>query len=221
MIKRLLEKQGLEWFSTCYFIVGAMFSTIVVLSNILSAKFVCLCMFNHPLPAGLLIYPFSFVLTNLITEIYGKQKARLMTYTALGMSLLSFCFIKYVLWMPSFGEQKAFETVLGLSGLRIFSSMTSYVISQLVDIQIYSLIKQWTGLKWVWMRNNGSMLVSQLVDTLLIDIIFLWWGLGMVFSEIYPIMIFSYFYKMAFSLGGTPVLYLAIAAVKKGQTSKP
>lgn len=220
MIRRFLERQQLEWSSTCYFVVGAMFSTIVVLSNILSAKFVCLCAFNHPLPAGLLIYPFSFVLTNLITELYGKQKARLMTYTALGMSLLSFCFIKYVLWMPSFGEQEAFELVLGLSGLRIFSSMTSYVISQLVDIQIYSAIKQWTGLKWIWMRNNGSMLVSQLVDTVLIDVIFLWWGLGMSFLEIYPIMLFSYFYKMLFSLGGTPILYLAIGGLKKGLSAK-
>lgn len=193
--------------STLYFVVGAMFCTIVVMSNIVSAKMVSISLFQFPLPAGLLIYPFCFLLINVITEFYGVKKAKQMAYTALLMNLLSFFLIKMVLAAPSQGGQVAFQTVFALSGLRIFSSMLSYIISQLVDIQIYSMIKKWTGLKWIWMRNNGSMIVSQLVDTLIIDIIFLWWGLGMSFSAVYPIMIFSYLYKMTFSLCGTPFLY--------------
>lgn len=195
-----------------YQVICASFCIIVVISNILSVKMVTFPFFPLSIPAGLITYPLTFLLSDLVTEIFGAKRAKLMVYIALAMSLLSFGMIQVVLLLPEsgFDEQKAFQIVLGLSGLRIFSSLISYLTSQLVDIQLYAVIKQWTGPKFLWLRNNGSTCVSQIVDTVMIDLIFLWWGLGMTMVEVAPIMLFSYAYKAFFSVACTPIFYFLV-----------
>lgn len=204
-----------------YQIIVASFSVIVVLSNIISAKMVALPYFAFAIPAGLITYPLTFILSDLVTEIFGAKKAAFMVYTALAMNLLSVVLIELAILMPagSKEEQVAFQAVLGLSGLRIFSSLISYLTSQLVDIQLYALIKRWTGPRFLWLRNNGSTWVSQIVDTVMIDIIYLWWGLGMVMGDIAPIMLFSFTYKAFFSVALTPLFYLLVYTVRKTKES--
>ena len=126
------------------------------------------------------------------------------------MSLLSFCMIQLSLLLPSNVDDRAFREVLGLSGLRIFSSLTAYIIAQVVDIQLYSLIKSWTGERFLWVRNNGSTCISQLIDTIVIDIIFLYWGLGLSMNIVFPIMVLSYAYKAFFSFAATPLFYVCV-----------
>lgn len=199
-----------------YQLICASFCTIVVISNILSAKMVTLPLLELSIPAGLITYPLTFLLSDLVTEIFGARRAKLMVYIALGMSLLSFGMIQVGLALPTSGieAQMAFQAVLGLSGLRIFSSLVSYLTSQVVDIQLYAAIKRWTGPKWLWLRNNGSTCASQIVDTILIDLIFLWWGLRMTMAEVVPIMLFSYAYKAFFSLACTPLFYLLVFLIR-------
>lgn len=199
-----------------YQVICASFCVIVVISNILSAKMITLPFFALSIPAGLITYPLTFLLSDLVTEIFGAKRAKLMVYIALAMSLLSFGMIQIALLLPEsgFDEQKTFQVVLGLSGLRIFSSLISYLTSQLVDIQLYAAIKKWTGPKFLWLRNNGSTCVSQIVDTVMIDLIFLWWGLGMTMTEVAPIMLFSYAYKAFFSVACTPIFYFLVFLIR-------
>lgn len=199
-----------------YQIICSSFSVLVVLSNILSAKMVALPLIDLSVPVGLILYPLTFLLSDLVTEIFGSKKAKLMVYIALGMSLLSFGIIQIGLILPgsNLEDQKAFQAILGLTGLRIFSSLISYLTSQIVDIQLYAAIKKWTGPGLLWFRNNASTCISQIVDTLMIDIIFLWWGLGMRMSEVAPIMVFSYLYKACFSIISTPLFYALVFIVK-------
>ena len=125
-----------------YQTISASFCVIVVLSNILSAKMVILPFLAISIPAGLVTYPLTFLLSDLVTEIYGAKMAKMMVYIALGMNLLSFGIIQLGILLPTAGieEQTAFDGVLGLSGLRIFSSLISYLTSQLVDIKLYAAI---------------------------------------------------------------------------------
>jgi hypothetical protein len=137
-----------------------------------------------------------------------------MVYIALAMNAVAFGLIQFVLWMPPAGEQTAFQEVMGLSGLRIFASLTAYLIAQLVAIQVYAALKQWTGQRFLWLRNNGSVCASQIVDTVLIDLIYLYWGLGMAAGEVLTIMCFSYLYKAAFSVINTPFFYGCVYAIR-------
>lgn len=201
---------------TIYQVICSSFSVIVVVSNILSAKMIMLPLFHLSVPAGLIIYPITFLLSDLVTEIFGAKKAKVMVYIALAMSFLSFAIIQIGLVLPGtdLEEHKAFQVILGLTGLRIFSSLISYLTSQIVDIQLYAAIKQWTGPKFLWLRNNGSTCISQIVDTVMIDLIFLWWGLGMTMREVAPIMAFSYLYKACFSIACTPLFYVLVFIVR-------
>jgi len=207
---------------TLYQVISAAFCSIVVISNILSAKMVALPFFDFSIPAGLIAYPLTFLLSDLVTEIYGPKRAKLMIYIALGMSLLSFLLIQGVVLLPTSdsSQQTAFVSVMGASNLRIFSSLIAYTTSQIVAIYIYTLIKRKTHLKSLWLRCNGSTWVSQIVDTFMIDILFLYWGLGMAITEVLPIMLFSYIYKAFFSVASTPLFYLSVYLVR-GKRAKP
>lgn len=200
-----------------YQIMSMAFCVIVVLSNIISAKMVVLPFFGFSIPAGLVTYPLTFLLSDLVTEFFGIRKAKLMVYNALGVSVVSFGMIKLVLWLPTDAPegQNAFHAVLGLSGLRIFSSLTAYTIAQLADIQLYVLIKKVTGPRFLWLRNNGSTCISQIIDTVAIDIIFLYWGLSMEIQQVLPIMLFSYAYKALFSFLSTPLFYICVFIIRK------
>lgn len=199
--------------NTLYQVINAAFCVIVVISNIISAK-----MFQLPylegisIPAGLLTYPLTFLMSDFVTEIYGAKKAKIMVYTAFGMTLLSYVIIQVALMLPTYDEahQRSFQAILGLNGLIIFASLTAYVLAQILDIQIYALIKNWTGERFLWLRNNGSTLVSQVVDTLTVNIIHLYWGLGMDLEAVFKIMLFSYSFKAVFSIANTPIFYLAV-----------
>lgn len=202
---------------TLYQIISASFCAIVVISNIISAKMVKLPYFqDFSIPAGLITYPLTFLLSDLVTEVFGPKKAKLMVYIALAMNLLGFGIIQLALILPASieGEQAVFNAVLGLSGLRIFSSLTAYLAAQIVDIQLYALIKKWTGPRFLWLRNNGSTCASQIVDTVIVDIIYLYWGLGMGLMEVGTIMCISYAYKAFFSVAITPLFYLSVFLVK-------
>ncbi|KAF3361895.1 hypothetical protein PHSC3_001549 [Chlamydiales bacterium STE3] len=200
-----------------YHAISTTFCVIVVLSNIISAKIVVLPYLNFSIPAGLITYPLTFLLGDLVTEIFGVKKAKLMIYTALGMNLLSFGIIEITLLLPTemLETQNAFHTVLDLSSLRIFSSLIAYIVAQIADIYLYAMIKRWTGPNLLWLRNNGSTCISQMIDTLIIDIIFLYWGLGMAMNQVLPIMIFSYAYKTFFSLSSTPLFYFCVFIIQK------
>lgn len=203
--------------STLYQLLSAAFCVIVVISNIISAKMVKLTTLqDFIIPAGLITYPLTFLLSDLVTEIFGPKKAKAMVYIALVMNLLSFGIIQLALMLPSTmeEEQVLFKSVLGLSSLRIFASLTAYLIAQILDIQLYALIKKWTGPRFLWLRNNGSTCVSQMVDTILVDLIYLYWGLGMSLHEVIPIMFLSYTYKAVFNIATTPLFYLSVFLVK-------
>lgn len=207
-----------------YLAICVSFCVIIAASNFLSAKMVVLPVLALSIPAGLLAYPLTFLLSDLATEIFGAGKAKAMVYMSLAVSLLIFGMIQVLLLLPAnwFDGQKAFHAFLGLSGLRIFSSLISYFISQLVDIQLYAAIKRWTGPRFLWLRNNISTCIAQLVDTAMIDLIFLWWGLGMTMAEVAPIMLFSYVYKAIFSIACTPFFYLLVFLIRgTRQSVKP
>lgn len=202
--------------NTFYQMMCSTFCILVVMSNLISAKMVHLPYFDLILPAGLITYPLTFLISDLVTEFFGEKQAKIMVYIALGMNLLSFGIIQLALQLPSSvgAEQAAFQTVLGLSGWRIFSSLTAYLIAQLVDIKLYAWIKSWTGLRFLWLRNNGSTCVSQILDTVIIDVLYLYTGLGMEWAQVLPIMFTSYAYKAFCSVANTPIFYLCVYLMK-------
>jgi hypothetical protein len=96
--------------------------------------------------------------------------------------------------------------IFGFSGRIVFASLTAYFISQLLDVTIYSKIRQWLPAdRWLWVRNNGSTMVSQAVDTaIFVSIAF--WGMS---YDLMQIMLSTYILKFLIATLDTPFLYLA------------
>jgi uncharacterized integral membrane protein (TIGR00697 family) len=191
----------------------SLFSVIVVMSNIISAKFFQIPYFDLPLSAGILLYPASLILTDLVTELYGPAKARLMIWTAFGMSLLSLGILELTFLLPA-AENDVFNQALSKNGWIVAASLTAYLAGQMIDVKLYAAIKRWTEGRFLWLRNTGSMLISQLVDTFIVNWIYLYIGLGFTIETTLQVILFCYIYKAAFSVINTPLYYYLVRKLK-------
>lgn len=195
--------------------ITAAFSVIVVISNIISAKLFFLPVFdNFAIPAGLITYPLTFLLSDLMTELYGQAQAKKMIWTAFALSIVSLGVIEAALLLPS-ASQTPFEMVLGLNFWIVIASLAAFLLAQWIDVYLYAVIKRWTGEPKLWLRNNGSTLASQIVDTATVNWIYLFFGLGMSYDAIASIALFSYLYKAVFSVALTPLFYLLVTLGKR------
>lgn len=207
-----------------YVSISAAFSVIVVVTNLLSSKMVAMPLLGgFAIPFGILTYPLTFLLSDLVTEIFGSQKARAMVYTGMACSLLCLGIVQCALSLPSADAemQKSWQMVFGISKFVILGSLTAYIVGQILDIQLYALIRRWTGERFLWLRCNGSTLLSQMVDTLIVNTIHLYWGLGLDYQTIVQIMLFSYCYKAFFAVANTPLFYLLVYLAKGERRVKP
>ena len=116
---------------------------------------------------GALPYPITFLCTDLISEIWGEQRANQVVW----VGLLLNGWVLLILWLggvlPAMdgSDDSTFRTIQQLSFGAIGASMVAYLTAQFVDVRLFHFWKRLTKGKALWLRNNGSTLVSQLVDT--------------------------------------------------------
>lgn len=219
-------------------VLMAGFVVMLVLTNIIGVKL--FLAFPETLPngifgqaitltTGLITYPLTFLITDVVCEVYGRQKANLMVVTGFFMSLLSLVLIQIALALPgspawtsvspafnTVGDmQTAFESVFTLPGVLIFASMTAYLVAQLLDVRMFHFWKRVTGGRHLWLRNNASTMVSQMVDTIIVNSIFLGFGLGLGWTLVSQIVIASYVFKLLIAALDTPFIYLGVALVRR------
>jgi uncharacterized integral membrane protein (TIGR00697 family) len=201
----------------------ALFCVIVVLSNLIAVKlFQAPFMENLTLPSGLLLYPFSFLISDLITETLGTERTRFTIYLGLVMSVISNLIISFALWLPPYeaSSQETFEKVFGSNAWAVYGSMGAYIVGQMVDLRVYAWLKNLTNGKYLWLRNNGSILISQVADTIIVNTVFLYFGLHLEWINVVSVMIFDYFYKSIISVCNTPLFYLFVNLGKKYLNNK-
>jgi uncharacterized integral membrane protein (TIGR00697 family) len=113
---------------------------------------------------GVLPYPVTFLCTDFICELYGRQRANNVVWVGLGLNL----WVMALLWLggvlPGFSSP-VFDGVRKLAFSADFASMIAYAVAQFIDVRVFHFWKRLTKGRHLWLRNNGSTLVSQLVDT--------------------------------------------------------
>lgn len=218
---------------SCYLFLTALFSVVLVLTNIIGAK-IFEGPFNpvqHALTTGILTYPITFLLTDVVSEIWGAKKANMMVYIGFIMSLVMLAIVQLALYVPAhpfwltpdnpFGYttvdqyQNAYSSVFSVNGKLLFGSMLAFVVAQLLDVKLFHFFKRLTHGKYLWLRNNASTWVSQLADTFIVNSILFYWAFGWEFSTGIQVMITIYLYKMFIALVDTPLIYLAVFALRK------
>ena len=204
---------------------------LLVLTNVIGVK-----LFQNPLnpsaalTAGLITYPLTFLLTDIVSEMYGAKKANDMVYLGFFMSLLMLLVTQvavalppHAAWVPPESRffdtladyQQGFASVFALNGTLLFASMSAYLSAQLIDVWLYHFWKRLTKGRHLWLRNNGSTLFSQLVDTFVVGSLFLVWGLGLDWELATSIMVGNYVVKLLIALLDTPLIYLCVWGIQR------
>ena len=204
-----------------YLILASVFIASLVVSNLIFQKFFSfnfLGWYNFEISVGILPYPITFLVTDIISEIYGKKKANQVVIAGIFASVFSLAFIMLsdiapaTSWSPVNNE--TFHSVFGLSILAVLASMMAYLVAQFVDIRIYHFWKKKTKGRHLWLRNNFSTISSQFLDTF--TVLFLLCSFGVIKWELFGLLLLNGFlYKLLVALLDTPLLYFFVYLFRK------
>lgn len=209
-----------------YMLLGALFITSLVVSNLIFQKFFYWYPFDieifgsklFEISVGILPYPITFLITDLISEIYGKKRANQVVVAGIFASFFSLIivFVSNLVpatsWSPVSNDM--FSTVFGNTILAVFASMMAYLFAQFVDIQIYHFWKQLTKGKHLWLRNNFSTWLSQFVDTLTVLTLLCTFNI-IAWDKFLGLLISGFLFKLLVAVCDTPFLYLGVYLFKK------
>jgi len=204
-----------------YMLLGALFITSLVVSNLIFQKFFYWYPFHieifgtklFEISVGILPYPITFLITDLISEIYGKKRANQIVVTGIFASIfsLNIVFVSNAVpatsWSPV--GDSMFSTVFGNTALAVFASMLAYLFAQFIDIQIYHFWKRITKGKHLWLRNNFSTFSSQFVDTLTILVLLCSFEI-IEWNKFQGLLIAGFIFKALIAAFDTPFLYLGV-----------
>ncbi|WP_096439519.1 queuosine precursor transporter [Alteribacter populi] len=199
-------------------LLAGVFFTALFVSNVISVKLFTLG--SAVLTAGLLTYPLTFLITDSISEVYGKQTAKRVVIIGLLTNLLMIAFFYMAIALPPAGfweMQQEFEMILGAVPRIVAASLLAYFVSQLFDVHFFHKLKEWTAGKHLWLRNNGSTFASQLLDST-IFVVVAFYG-TMPTSALLAMIGVQYFVKIAIAAADTPFIYLMVKWLKKNDSS--
>ena len=224
--------------------LAGIFLTSLVLGNIIgTTKFVTLFSIDLPewlrsvtpeiirngdiysmsIPVGVLAYPFTFLATDLISELFGRKKAQQLVWVGFGMNIFMLLLMTAGHLLPNSagvsGGLNLFEGVYEFMILNVIASMIAYLIAQTVDVQLFHFWKKKTKGRHLWLRNNGSTMGSQLIDSIsILSILYIAGNLGDSVNSVGTLIILilnSYLFKFFFALFDTPLFYLGVWLFKK------
>lgn len=186
-----------------------LFISSILLSNIIATKIIQVGGFI--LPAAVILYPLTFLFTDVVSEVEGKKQAHRLVMMGFYMSVIMVFILTIGRILPAapfWKFQEAYEVILGATPRIVVASMIAYLISQNHDVWAFHWWKEKTSGKHLWIRNNLSTMVSQLIDsTLFITIAF--GGLFPV-KTIAIMTISQYLIKVGIALIDTPFCYLLV-----------
>ena len=203
-----------------YVILGGMFIATLVGSNLIFQKFFWWQPFNFlgidytfEISVGIIAYPITFLVTDLISELFGQKMANKIVVAGIISALFIYLLVSvatmapHTEWSPV--KSDMFNTVFGLTGPAVFASMCAYLIAQFIDIKLFHFWKKLTQGKKLWLRNNLSTIPSQLIDTAVVLLLLC------VFQKIEwmrftDLLINGFLYKVMFAIIDTPILYLVV-----------
>ncbi len=217
-----------------FIVLGFIFLTNAIIAEFIGAKIFSLevslgldganinllgSTFNFDMTAGVILWPFVFILTDIINEYYGRNGVRKLSYLTVIMLIYSFVMVRIAMnlegaefWKKS-SEGKgiqnmgnAFDSVFGQGLWIILGSLVAFLIGQLVDSYIYSKLKDKTGDQLIWIRATGSTVVSQFIDSYVVLIIAFYIGGSYSFIWVLQVGTINYLYKLFMAVILLPLL---------------
>lgn len=208
-----------------YLYLAALFITSLVVSNLIFQKF----FYWYPLDweimgnslfelsVGILPYPITFLVTDLISEIYGKKAANIVVVAGIFASFFSMGILLIAGLVPALPnspiDDQTFNQVFALSPIAVLASMMAYLLAQFIDIRIYHFWKNLTKGRHLWLRNNFSTFASQFVDTFTVVGLLCAFGV-LPWDAFVGLVISGVVFKILVALIDTPLLYLSVGWIR-------
>ncbi len=219
VITQNLKDQQLSY--RIFLILGALFISALVASNLIFQKFFTwdfLGIYTFEISVGILPYPITFLITDIISEIYGKKKANQIIIAGLFASLFSLLIVTVANHVPASEgspiNDAIFGQVFGATIIAVFASMMAYLLAQYVDVQIFHFWKEVTKGKHLWIRNNFSTFSSQFIDTA--TVLLLLCATDVIPWDRFGVLLLNGFlFKVLVATLDTPILYLSVYALRK------
>lgn len=231
--------------SRLYLLLGAFFVTNALLAEFVGAKIFSLestfelaplqlrTFIEQPLDlnltAGVLLWPFVFVMTDIINEYYGKRGVRRLSFVAIGMIVYAFAAVYGIMQLEPAGwwrtksladgttidMERSFDAIFGQGLWIIAGSIVAFLIGQFLDVWVFQWLKRRTGERWIWLRATGSTVVSQLVDSFVV--LYIAFGLGSDWSGsmILSVALVNYAFKFCSAILMTPLVYLVHGIIER------
>ncbi len=209
-----------------YLVLAAIFIAALVACNLIFQKFFIwdFSLFGTSIQfeqsVGILAYPVTFLVTDILSEIYGKERANRVVTSGLVASVfvlalvLVSSFADATSWSPV--DNETFQQVFGLQWVAVSASMVAYLGAQYLDIRLFHFWKRLTHGKHLWLRNNASTITSQLVDTALVNGLLAALGTPGVTWERFPVLFLNgVLFKWTMALLDTPIFYAAVFYLRR------
>ena len=195
-----------------YYILGALFITALITCNLIANKFVSIDLgFKvFVISAGVLPYPITFLITDILSELYGQKRTTQVVLAGLVASV----FVLFILWLgaqfPSIDgsivDDAMYNAVFQNAWRVIAASMLAYLFAQLIDVRLFHFWKKLTKGKKLWVRNNFSTILSQGVDTTMVVVVLFagvenWSTMGGYIAD-------GWLFKIIFAAFDTIIIYL-------------
>ena len=198
-----------------FVLVSALFISILVSANIVAVKLISA--FGEVLPAAIIVFPLSYLLGDILTEVYGFKRAR----TVIWLGFLCNVIVVAVIWiagtLPSASfwaeNNEAYQTILGYAPRLLIASFVAYLAGELANSVILSRMKIATKGRFLWARTIGSTIVGQGLDSVLfISVAFA----GEV-PELWRLIWVQWLVKVSYEVLATPITYCAVGYLKRAE----
>lgn len=201
-----------------FLVLAGFFITNAIVAEIIGGKLVSFFgIFTQSI--GIILWPVVFLLTDLINEHFGKDGVRKLTFITVGLIIYIYVLLAIAMEIPAVSfspvNDHVFNTVFGQSQWIIIGSITAFVLSQLVDVYTFWLIRKATGKYFIWLRATGSTIISQLIDTFVVQFIAFVLPGYWKFSEFVTNALYGYSFKLIVAILLIPFIYLGHQLIEK------
>lgn len=205
-----LETRYSHWFVICV----ALFITCLITANIIAVKLISV--FGLLLPAAIIIFPISYIVGDVLTEVYGYRQARRVIWLGFLCNLLAVLAIWAGQILPSasfWDAQPAYERILGCTPRILLASFIAYLVGEFSNSYVLAKMKIATKGRWLWSRTIGSTLVGQGLDSLFfITLAFVG---AIPFNALAIAVVTQWLIKSSYEAAVTPFTYLAVNFLKR------
>jgi uncharacterized integral membrane protein (TIGR00697 family) len=199
-----------------FMVLGCLFVTCLLLSNIVAGKLIQV--FGLVLPAAVILFPITYLFGDVLTEVYGYKKTRLIIWLGFACNLLMALVFLAVIALPYphiWHGQAAYRTVLGMTPRVVVASLIGYWAGEFANSAVLSMMKRLTGGKWLWTRTIGSTVIGEGIDTIFFITIAFYASVPQ--SVLLQMVVAQYLWKVVYEVLATPLTYLIVGKVKQAE----